>query len=190
VEKLKYSHHDVANVGKFPEFAQQLYMDSIGTSPFRDPMMQPKQCATSLANTSILKLVDITHFSKGKEVNNYIKNFMVVLHGGFLWLEEPVSINVELIAFIIGLLSMGESLAQYLNDKKKEKSLVEEMKKTYDTERGSRDIIINRIGDASTRMATKFMAYKLLRKCCKEEVPTGVVIVLAQCANGTKLKWA
>jgi hypothetical protein len=89
--------------------------------------------------------VEIPHFGRGKEVNNCVKQLMAVLHGGFLWMEEPVSIDVELIAFITGLSSMGESPMQYLDDKTKEKSLAEEMKKTYGTERGSRGIIIKRI---------------------------------------------
>jgi hypothetical protein len=42
MEKLKYSDHDVADTGKFPEFAQQVYMDNIGTRPFGDPILQPK----------------------------------------------------------------------------------------------------------------------------------------------------
>jgi len=49
------------------------------------------------------------------------------------------------------------------------------MKKTYDTERGSRGIIIDRINDAVTKMATKIMSCKMLQKCCKEEVLAGVV---------------
>jgi hypothetical protein len=142
-----------------------------------------------LANTCILNLVEIPHFGRGKEVNNCVKQLMAVLHGGFLWLEEPVSINVELIAFIMGLSSMGKCLTQYLNEKMKEKSLSEVMKKTYSIEKGSRGIIIKRINDAKTRMATKIMACKMLRKCRKEEVPTGVVAAAAQCANGTMLRW-
>jgi hypothetical protein len=138
MERLRYSDHDVADTKKFPEFAQQVYMESIGTGPFGDPMMQPKKWATGLENTGILNLVEIPHFGRGKEVNNCIKKLMEVLHGGFLWMEEPVSIDVELIAFITGLPSMGESLTQYLDDKTKEKALTEEMKKTYRTERGSR----------------------------------------------------
>jgi hypothetical protein len=85
-------------------------MDSIGTRPFDDPILQPKAWATGLANTGILNLVEIPHFGRGKEVNNYVKKLMVVLHGGFLWLEELVSIDIELISFITGLPSMGESL--------------------------------------------------------------------------------
>jgi hypothetical protein len=89
---------------------------------------------------------------------------MVVLHGGFLWMEELIYIDMELIAFITSLSSMGESHMQYLDDKTKEKVLTKEMKKTYGTERGSCRIIIKRISGATTRMATKLMACKLLRK--------------------------
>jgi hypothetical protein len=34
VERLRYSDHDVADVDKFPEFARQVYLDSVGTGPF------------------------------------------------------------------------------------------------------------------------------------------------------------
>jgi hypothetical protein len=64
---------------------------------------------------------------------------MAVTHRGYLWVEEPVSIDVELIVFITGLPSQGESPMQFLDDKTKEKALAEEMKKTYGTERGSHE---------------------------------------------------
>jgi hypothetical protein len=149
-------------------------MDSIGTRPFGNPILQPKPWAIGLANIGILNLVEIPHFGRGKELNNCVKQLMAVLHGGFLWLEEPVSINKII-------------LAQYLDDKTKKKSLVEEMKKTYVIERGSHDIIIKRISDATTRMATKIMACKMLRKCRKDEVLAGVVTAAAPCAHGTML---
>ena len=34
------------------------------------------------------------------------------------------------------------------------------------------------------------MACKLLRKCCREEVPAGVFIVAVQCVEGTTVSWA
>jgi hypothetical protein len=97
-------------------------------------------------------LVEIPHSGRGKEVNKYVKNLIAVLHGGFLWLKEPVCIDVELIVFIIGLSSMGESPTQYLDDKRKENTLIKEMKKTYGTER------IKRINYVATKIPTKIMA--------------------------------
>jgi len=51
--------------------------------------------------------------------------------------------------------------------------MVVEMKNKYGTERGSHGIIIKCISDATTRLATKLMECKLLKKCCKEEVRRG-----------------
>jgi hypothetical protein len=64
------------------------------------------------------------------------------------------------------------------------------MKKTYGTMRGSRGIIINRINEPATRLETKLMACKLLRKCRKEEAPAGVIAAVAQCVKGTLLSWS
>jgi hypothetical protein len=63
------------------------------------------------------------------------------------------------------------------------------MKKKYGTDRGTRGIIIKRINDSATQLGTKILAYKLLRKFCKEEVLAGVVTVAYQCAEGTTVSW-
>jgi hypothetical protein len=133
MEKLWYSDHDVDDIDRFPEFARQFYLDTVGTGPFGDPILQPKQLAVGLANIEILNLLDIPQFVRGRDVNKCVKKLMVVTHGGYLWVEDTVSIDIELIVFITGLPSQGESPIQYLNDKTKEKVLMEEMKKTYGT---------------------------------------------------------
>jgi hypothetical protein len=187
MQKLWYSNHNVADMDKLPEFARKVYLDSVGTGPFGDPILQPKQWETRLANTGILNLLDIPHFGKGHVVKNHVKKLMAVTHGGYLLMEDPISIDVEIIAFIIGVPSRGENPMKYLDDKTKEKVLVEEMKKTYGTERGSCRIIIKCINDAAKRLATKLMACKLLRKCRKEEFPVGVIAAASQCMEGTML---
>jgi hypothetical protein len=55
------------------------------------------------------KPVGYSTFWKGSDANNCVKQLMEVTHGGYLWLEEPVSIDVELISFITGLPSRGEN---------------------------------------------------------------------------------
>jgi hypothetical protein len=126
-----------------------------------------------LEKTWILGILELTHFGRGKYASNYVKQLMEVTHGGDIWLENLFSIDVELIANITGLPSRDMDPVQFLDDKTKEKSLVEEMKKKYGTNRGTQGIIIKRINDTATQMATKILAYKMLRKCSKEEVPTG-----------------
>jgi hypothetical protein len=89
---------------------------------------------------------------------------MSVTHGGYMSLEQLISTDVGIIAYITEIPSRGEDPTPFLEDKMKEKSLAEEMKKKYVTERGSRRIIIKRISDVATRIATQIMACKLLRK--------------------------
>jgi hypothetical protein len=82
-------------------------------------------------------------------------------------MDRHVSIDVDLIAKIIGLPIDEEKPEQYLDEKTKEKSISDEIKNKYGTERGSRGIIIKKINEPATRFVTKLMVCKLLRKCCK-----------------------
>jgi hypothetical protein len=77
--------------------------------------------------------------------------------------------------------------AQFLEEKTKEKSLDEEMKNKYGTKRGTCRIIIKQISDIVTRMSTKIMACKLLRKCRKEGVSVEVVAAASECAEATTI---
>jgi hypothetical protein len=115
---------------------------------------------------------------------------MAVTHGGDIWLENLILIDVDLIVHITGLPSRGMDPAQFLNDKTKEKEIVEEMKKKYGTKKGMQGFIIKMINDVTTQMAAKILACKLLRKCCREEVLVGVIVVAAQCVKGTTISWA
>jgi hypothetical protein len=38
-------------------------------------------------------------------------------------------------------------------------------------------------------LGTKILAYKLLRKFCKDEVLAGVIAITAQCVEGTFMSW-
>jgi hypothetical protein len=108
VEKLRYSDHDVTDTDKFPEFAKQVYLQTVGIGPFGEPINQPVQWAAGLAKNGILGLLDLPHFGRGQYANNCVKQLMAVTHGGYLWLEQLVSIDVELITYITGLPSRGE----------------------------------------------------------------------------------
>jgi hypothetical protein len=62
---------------------------------------------------------------------------LTVTHGGDIWLDKHILIDVDLIAKIIGLPIRGMDPALFLDDKTKDKVLVEEMKKKYGTDRGT-----------------------------------------------------
>jgi hypothetical protein len=112
------------------------------------------------------------------------------MHGGDVWLDKPIPRAVELIMQITGLPIKGMDLALILDDKSKEKKLAEEMKKKYATDRGTRGIINKWINNVATQFGAKILVCKLLRKCRKDEVPIGVIVVATQCVEGISMSWA
>jgi hypothetical protein len=111
------------------------------------------------------------------------------MHLGDIWLDRPIPIIVELIVHIIGQPSQGMDPTIILDDKSKEKALAEEMKKKYGTTRGTRGIIIKWINNEATQLGENILSCKLLRKCRKDKVLTGVIVVAAQCIEGTFMSW-
>jgi hypothetical protein len=82
---------------------------------------------------------------------------MDVVHGGVIWMDTPMLIDVDLIAEITCFPTNGEKPEQYSLNKTKEKALVEEMKKNFSTLRGARGLIINRISEPVTILSTQLM---------------------------------
>jgi len=105
-----------------------------------------------------MTLLEIPHFGRGKDINNFVKQLLEVMKGGILWMDMKFSIDVDLIEKITGIPIDGEKPSQYLDDKTKEKSLAKEMKKNYGTKSGSMGIIINRINEPTMRLETNIMA--------------------------------
>jgi hypothetical protein len=106
----------------------------------------------------ILGLLDIPHFGRGQYANICVKQLMVVTQGGDIWLDKLILIDVEIIVHITGFPSRGMDPTQFIDDKTKEKALMEEMKNKSGTDRGTRGIIIKMFNDAATQMGPKIMA--------------------------------
>jgi hypothetical protein len=126
---------------------QKIVMNQIG-----ETITQPHQWATRLDITGILGLLKIPHFGRGQYALACVKQLLAVTHGGDVWLDKPVPINVELIMQITGLPTWGMDPVLILDDKSKEKTLAEEMKKKYGTDRGTRGIIIKWINNVVTQL--------------------------------------
>jgi hypothetical protein len=154
-------------------------MECKGEGPSGAPLLEPAQWILGLYNTWIMNLLDIPHFGHSKYINGCVKQLLARVHGGVLWMDRLVPINVDLIATITGLPMDGEKPEQYLEDKTKEKAISDEIKENYGTDRGNRGININDINDPATRFTTRLLGCNLMHKCRKEEVPTGVVVVVA-----------
>jgi hypothetical protein len=108
----------------------------VGLDTFGEPINQALQWAVGLEKTWILGLLELPHFGRGQCANSCVKQLMEITHGRDIWLENLVSIYVELIAHITGLPSQGMDPTQFLDEKTKDKELMEEMKKKFGTDRG------------------------------------------------------
>jgi hypothetical protein len=80
-----------------------------------------------------MNLLDVPNFGQGKHINAYVKQLLTRVHDKILWMDRSVPINVDLIAAITWLLTYGENLEQYLEDKTRAKEIVDEIKAKYDT---------------------------------------------------------
>ena len=63
----------------------------------------PMEWDRGLDQSSILSLLYMLHFGTNIAINTCVKNLLVLFHGGFLCLGNPISVDVELIAVITGL---------------------------------------------------------------------------------------
>jgi hypothetical protein len=107
IRKFKYLDHDIADEDKFLELAKRVYMETVGTSLFGEPLDRPLQWETELEKTRILGLVDLPHFGRGQHRTKCIKKLLAVTYDGDIWLDKLVSIDVELITNITGLPTWG-----------------------------------------------------------------------------------
>jgi hypothetical protein len=104
-----------------------------------------------------MNLLDISHFGCGKHINGCVKQLLARVHGGMLWMDRPVPINVDLITVITRIPTYGEKPNQYLEDKTKEKAIPDEIKEKYGMNKGNRVIRISDINDPATRFSTRLL---------------------------------
>jgi len=100
---LKYFDHDVSDATKFPDLATQSYLESRGEDPSGMPLLEPAKWIIGLYNTGIMNLLYILHFGRRKYINACVIQLLERVHRGILWMDRPISINVDLIIEITGL---------------------------------------------------------------------------------------
>jgi hypothetical protein len=78
-----------------------------------------------------------------------------MVHGGIMWMDILVPIDVDIIAKITRFLTNGVKTKYYLENKESDKEIVEEVKMKFVTNSGTRGIIIKDINDPMTKFYTK-----------------------------------
>jgi hypothetical protein len=113
-----------------------------------------------------------------------MKMLLSYVHRGYMWLDKLVSIDIDLIVHNTCVPSKGLDLAIEFFDKNKEKSLAESMKDKFHTFQGQRGMDAASISDPMVIFETKSLAFKLLRKCRKDQVLSMIIAAAKQCVEG------
>ena len=97
--QLRYEYHDLFAL---EYVAKELYFPvvSVEGSPIE---CIPKDWVRGMDKAGLLGLINMSHFGRPTEVNAYVKQLLECFHGGYLWLDEPIEVMVELISAITGL---------------------------------------------------------------------------------------
>jgi hypothetical protein len=103
---------------KFLEIMQETCLeDTMEIGPLETPILEPAQWITRIYNSGIMNLLDIPHFRSGKNVGLCAKQLLARVHGGILWMDRPITINVPLISKITSSPNIGAQPKEYLENK-------------------------------------------------------------------------
>jgi len=138
-------------------------------------VIEPWEWVAGLEKTDILNFLYILYFGRSVEINICVNLLRGCILGGFLWLDRLVSIDTKIIVWITKSPSVGEDPLPLFTYKLNEKELAERMKDKYDTFIGVYGLDITSINDDTVRFTMKVLAYNLLRKYHKDQVPIGVI---------------
>jgi hypothetical protein len=97
----------------------------------------PQPWTMDPAQSTILNIMKIPHFGRHQKVNKYVKLLLSSFHGGYLWLDRCITIDLALIHWIIELNIQGPDLQDFYPGKATENSLAQNIKDTYgDVDKG------------------------------------------------------
>ena len=125
--KLKFEDHDLLLLKDVWDEPYKSVLTVLGAPIQRIP--QP--WASELDNSGLLGLINMPHFGRLNESHACVKQILAYFHGGMLYLNEPISVIVDLIINIMSLPKVGEDLVQYLRGRDTVKKLSKQLKECF-----------------------------------------------------------
>jgi hypothetical protein len=133
----------------------------------------------------------ISHFDRHQEVNACVKLMLASYHGGYLWLDCHIIVDLVLINRIIGLSMQGPDPHEYYPGKTTDHALVQKIKEVYgDVEKGMRGYKAASIESGIVRLTCQLIAGKLVHRNRPTQVSGFVVDLEGKCAGGLQMNWA
>jgi hypothetical protein len=125
----------------------------------------PQSWTHNLAQSTLLNVMNIPHLGRHQEVNECVKLLFSCYHGGYLWLNPRIIMDLTLINRIIGLSMQGPDPQDFCPEKTMDRALAQRIKDTYgDVEKGIRGYKVDSIKSGMVRLSCQLMAGKLVRK--------------------------
>ena len=92
----------------------------------------PQPWTMDITRSSVLNVMKILHFDRHQEVNACVKILLSCYHGGYLWLDRRIILDLALIHQIIGLSMQGPNPQDFYPGKATYHIVVQHIKETYD----------------------------------------------------------
>jgi hypothetical protein len=98
----------------------------------KKPKIVPQLWIKEIVRSTILNVMKIPHFSRHQEVNTCVKLLLSCLHGGYLWLDRRITVDVVLIHLITILRMQGPEPKKFYPEKTSDRTLAQQIKEAYD----------------------------------------------------------
>jgi hypothetical protein len=85
----------------------------------------------NLAQSTLLNVMKIPHFGRHQEVNACVKLLLSCYHGGYLWLNLRIIVDLTLINHITRLNMQGPDPHYFYHGKTVDHTLAQRIKETY-----------------------------------------------------------
>jgi hypothetical protein len=82
--------------------------------------------------STILNVMKLPYFNRHQEVNTCVKLLLLFYHGGYLWLDRRMTVDLTLIHMITGLSMQGPDPQKFYPGKVADHTLAQQIKDTYD----------------------------------------------------------
>jgi hypothetical protein len=150
----------------------------------------PQPWTMDIVRSTILNVMKIPHFGKHQEVNVCVKLLLSCTHGGYLWLDQRITIDSALIHQITELSMQGPDPQDIYPWKVADRALSQCIKYTYgDVEKGKRGYKISSIQNGIVPLDFYSIIGKLVKKNKPMQVMGFIVDLAGKCIKGMKMNW-
>ena len=126
-------------------------------------LFEVKQWVAGLDLAGLLKMLDVLHFGRSTQVTIVVKQLLVLVHDGCLWIgDKKILINGELIHRITGLPMEGPDPGTEFPSKHEDTKLAQSMKERFGLTKGKHGYHTSVIQEQNILFVADLLACKIM----------------------------